>query len=184
MALGGSGLSALPAVGSPVAAFHSDVVIGDNPLDVTFTDDSTNTPTSWAWDFGDGSVATTQNPMHTYASVGFFTVTLRATNADGSSSIQKKGLIHVGEKPTAAFSGTPLVGSDPTDVVFTDESLNTPTSWHWEKNDGGGWVDFAGTPTVQNPTESFALGTWSVRLTATNAFGSDTHTETDYIVIS
>lgn len=84
--------------------------------------------------------------------------------------------------PAADFTGTPLSGTTPLSVTFTDASTNTPTSWLWEKNSGSGWVNFAGTPAVQNPTESFAVGTWSVRLTATNAGGSDTKTRTNYVV--
>lgn len=84
--------------------------------------------------------------------------------------------------PVAAFSGTPLTGAAPLSVVFTDASTNTPTSWLWEKNSGSGWVNFASTPTVQNPTEVFAEGTWDVRLTATNAGGSDGETKLDYVV--
>lgn len=83
--------------------------------------------------------------------------------------------------PVAAFSGDPLTGYNPQDVDFTDESTNTPTSWSWETNDGGGWVERS---TVQNPTIEFGTGTHSVRLTATNAGGNDTETKTDYIIIS
>lgn len=43
--------------------------------DVTFTDLSQGA-TSWVWDFGDGDSSTLQNPVHTYASVGEYTVTL------------------------------------------------------------------------------------------------------------
>ena len=32
-----------------------------------FTDQSTNSPTQWAWDFDDGTTSTQQNPTHTYA---------------------------------------------------------------------------------------------------------------------
>jgi PKD repeat protein len=84
--------------------------------------------------------------------------------------------------PVADFSGTPTSGTAPLSVAFTDLSTNTPTSWLWEKNDGSGWSNFDTTPTAQNPTEDFAAGTWSVRLTATNAAGSDTETKTDYVV--
>lgn len=90
----------------------------------------------------------------------------------------------VATPPVAAFSGTPLSGTAPLSVAFTDASTETPTEWDWEKNDGSGWVPFAGTPTTQNPTEVFTSGTWSVRLTATNAGGSDTETKTDYISVS
>jgi hypothetical protein len=84
--------------------------------------------------------------------------------------------------PVADFSGTPLSGTAPLSVAFTDSSTNTPTSWLWEKNDGSGWVAFTSGSTSQNPTESFTAGTWSVRLTATNAAGSDTKTRTNYVV--
>jgi len=65
----------------PVARFNYSAV----GLAVTFTDSSTNGPTSWAWDFGDGSVDTTKNPTHTYNGRGFFVVSLTATNSDGTS---------------------------------------------------------------------------------------------------
>ena len=81
----------------------------------------------------------------------------------------------------ADFSGTPLSGNSPLSVTFTDLSTNTPTGWAWEKNDGGGWAAFSGTPTAQNPTESFGDGTWSVRLAASNAGGSDSETKADYV---
>jgi len=43
-------------------------------------------PTSWLWDFGDGSTSTEQNPVHTYESEGSFTVKLTATNSAGSDT--------------------------------------------------------------------------------------------------
>jgi PKD repeat protein len=82
--------------------------------------------------------------------------------------------------PGADFSATPLTGTTPLSVTFTDESTGTPTSWLWERNDGSGWATFS---TSQSPTASFTAGTWSVRLTATNANGSNTLSQTDYIVV-
>jgi hypothetical protein len=86
----------------------------------------------------------------------------------------------VAAAPTADFTGTPLTGTTPLSVTFTDASTDTPTSWLWERNNGSGWATFS---TSQNPTASFTQGTWSVRLTATNADGSDTLTRADYIVV-
>jgi hypothetical protein len=83
--------------------------------------------------------------------------------------------------PTADFSGTPLTGTTPLSVTFTDASTDSPTSWLWERDNGSGWATFS---TSQNPTASFTAGTWSVRLTATNSNGSDTLTRTDYIAVS
>lgn len=66
---------------APVANFTRVV----NGLGVDFKDLSSNNPTSWAWNFGDGTTSTDQNPSHTYSADGFFNVTLTATNGDGSS---------------------------------------------------------------------------------------------------
>ncbi len=51
-------------------------------LSYAFSDQSTNGDT-YAWDFGDGSTSTDQNPNHTYAITGNYTVCLTTTSADG-----------------------------------------------------------------------------------------------------
>uniref|UniRef100_UPI000B16127B PKD domain-containing protein n=1 Tax=Methanosarcina barkeri TaxID=2208 RepID=UPI000B16127B len=58
-------------------------------------------PTSWLWDFGDGTNSTEQNPLHTYNEVGNYTVNLKVTNAAGSNSSQLADLIKVTEPPTS-----------------------------------------------------------------------------------
>ncbi|PKP46190.1 MAG: hypothetical protein CVT95_07335, partial [Bacteroidetes bacterium HGW-Bacteroidetes-12] len=71
---------------APIAAF----TFSPNPScsgTVCFIDQSQNAPTSWAWNFGDASSSTQQNPCHTYASDGVYNVTLIATNANGSDTI-------------------------------------------------------------------------------------------------
>ncbi|PAV03283.1 chitobiase/beta-hexosaminidase C-terminal domain-containing protein [Methanobacterium bryantii] len=57
---------------------------------VSFTDNSTNIPTSWNWSFGDGATSTEQNPTHTYSKSGKYTVTLTVTNADGVQDTTSK----------------------------------------------------------------------------------------------
>lgn len=63
------------------AQFTAVPTSGLAPLSVRFTDTSIGSPTSWNWDFGDGGTSTTQNPTHTYATAGAFTVTLTVSNA-------------------------------------------------------------------------------------------------------
>ena len=53
---------------------------------VCFTDLSTNIPTGWFWDFGDGNTSLQQNPCHTYAADGTYSISLTATNAFGSDN--------------------------------------------------------------------------------------------------
>jgi PKD repeat protein len=74
---------------APVANFTATVTNGN--LSVSFTDTSTNHPTSWMWDFGDpasGSAnhSTVENPAHTFSAPGTYIVTLTAANAIGSGS--------------------------------------------------------------------------------------------------
>ncbi|MDU0372867.1 GEVED domain-containing protein [Hymenobacter endophyticus] len=70
----------------PVADFTSNYVPGSCQTTVQFTDQSQNLPTSWRWNFGDGTTSTLQNPSHTYTAVGNYQVTLTATNAYGTNS--------------------------------------------------------------------------------------------------
>ena len=54
-----------------------------NTLTVNFTDTSSGA-TSWSWDFGDGTTSTLQNPSHTYATAGNYTVALYIENSNKS----------------------------------------------------------------------------------------------------
>lgn len=71
----------------PVANFSGTPTMGVVPMLTQFTDLTLNTPTSWLWDFGDGSTSTSQNPSHNYVTSGIYNVTLTATNATGSNSV-------------------------------------------------------------------------------------------------
>ena len=179
----GAALSAAgPNNNPPVAAFTGSPTSGDINLNVSFTDQSTNSPTSWSWNFGDGGSSTAQNPSHTYTVAGTYTVTLTATNAFGSDGVTKVNYITATQPsnnpPVADFSGTPTSGDAPLNVNFTDLSTNAPTSWSWSFGDGG-------SSTAQNPSHTYnSAGTYNVSLTATNAFGNDTKTVNGYITVS
>jgi PKD repeat protein len=75
-----------PAAVVPTASFGASVTGGQAPLPVQFQDTSSGSPTSWAWDFGDGATAATQHPSHTFSAAGSYTVRLVAANAAGSSA--------------------------------------------------------------------------------------------------
>ncbi|PCJ79766.1 MAG: hypothetical protein COA57_15385, partial [Flavobacteriales bacterium] len=65
-------------------------------------------------------------------------------------------------------------------VNFTDLSINVPTAWSWDLT--------GGTPTSstqQNPSVVYnTLGTYPVKLVASNSFGSDSLTKTNYINVT
>ncbi len=109
---------------------------------VTFTDVSANTPTSWAWDFGDGATSTIQNPSHTYTTTGQFTVTLIATNAFGANTEIKNNYINVnlsGNSPVAN-SCTPTTGDGTLGFGITNVTFNTINKN--SVNASEGYVDF------------------------------------------
>ena len=83
----------------PVANFTADAtsVYVDDP--VQFTDLSTNSPTDWRWDFGDGNGSTVQNPSHSYATANTYTVSLIAINDYGSDTLIQQNYITVSEVP-------------------------------------------------------------------------------------
>jgi subtilisin family serine protease len=89
---------------APVAQFAATPTTGVAPLAVVFADQSTNSPTSWSWAFGDGGTSAVQNPSHTYAVVGTYTVTLTATNAAGSDGETKTGYITVTTAPVGTWT--------------------------------------------------------------------------------
>ncbi len=82
-------------VSAPEASFTATPLEGNPPLTVTFTDQSSNAPTSWQWDFGDGATSTEQHPVHEYMAVGDYTVTLTVGNSYGTGTETKEAYIHV-----------------------------------------------------------------------------------------
>ncbi|MCK4414008.1 MAG: PKD domain-containing protein, partial [Candidatus Eisenbacteria sp.] len=175
------GTPGAPPDNPPVAEFSATPTAGTVSLAVAFTDLSTNSPTSWAWIFGDGGTSSQCDPSHVYQEPGTYTVSLRATNADGSDTETKLDLITVepgAVAPLAEFSGTPTSGSTPLTAAFTDLSTNSPTSWAWIFGDGG-------TSSDPHPSHTYeAAGSYDVSLTVANAHGSDTETKLTYITVT
>jgi PKD repeat protein len=80
--------------------------------------------------------------------------------------------------PMAEFSGSPTSGTVPLTVTFTDLSTGNPDTWDWTFGDGG-------TSTAQHPVYEYtALGKYTVTLTVTNAYGTDSETKIDYITVT
>ena len=75
-----------PASPPPTAAFSATPRSGSVPLAVQFTDQSTGSPATWSWSFGDGGSSTQRNPSHLYLSPGSYTVSLTVSNIAGSDT--------------------------------------------------------------------------------------------------
>jgi PKD repeat protein len=160
----------IPA-GAPDAEFSASTLTACPNTAITFTDATTNTPTSWAWTFTPSTVtyvggtnASSQNPQVEFNAAGTYTVNLAATNAVITNNENKINYITINPISAAGFT---FVDGPGTQVTFTDVSTNA-TSWAWDFGDGN-------TSTQQSPTHTYATsGSYTACLIATNACGSDT----------
>jgi PKD repeat protein len=164
----------------PVADFSADPTSGVAPLTVQFTDLSTGNPTSWDWDFGDGTGSSMeQNPTYEYTNPGEYTVSLTVSNDQGSDTEIKGAYITVNYPPPVAdFVGSPTMGCAPLTVGFTDLSTGEITERWWNFGDGG-FGDLG------NPYYTYyEPGTYTVSLQVIGPGGSDTEVKEDYIHVS
>lgn len=88
--------------------------------------------------------------------------------------------------PVAVFSATPVIGGPaPLSVSFTDAStpVGNIDTWKWEYRITGSttWTEFS---TEQSPSFDFNAGYYDIRLTVSNAAGSDDETKTKFIAVS
>ncbi len=164
---------------TPQALFTATPLVGHNPLTVTFTNQSQGNVTNWQWDFGDGGSSAAKNPTHVYNSLGEFTVSLVATGPDGADSFTRTNYINVTTAVLVAnFQATPLAGTAPLTVTFTDGSLGTINTWAWDFGDGG-------SSSLQNPSHVYsATGVYPVSLTITGPDGSNTLTISNLINVA
>jgi PKD repeat protein len=147
---------------------------------VTFTDQSTGSPTIWNWTFPGGSPgnSASQNPIVTYNTPGIYDVTLTVGNGSTNNTLTKTAYI------TSAGINTDFYGSITTvavgnTVAFMDNTNCNPVSWNWSFPGG-----IPVTSTEQNPVVTYnTLGTYSVSLEAVNASGSDVEVKSDYISV-
>ncbi|MBL4715150.1 MAG: PKD domain-containing protein, partial [Bacteroidia bacterium] len=72
---------------SPVANFDYST----SDFTVTFTDLSTNAAT-WLWDYGDGNIASLQNPEYTYSAEGIYSVKLTVTASNGCKNASSQSI--------------------------------------------------------------------------------------------
>lgn len=125
-------ITATAAAVAPVANFSASPTSGTAPLTVQFTDTSTGTVTAWSWDFGDGTtLSTQQNPSHTYATTGTYTVKLTTTNSAGSNAKTQKDYITVSSNTGTGGSSAGKFQQDsvaPNLVVMEAEHFNGNTA--------------------------------------------------------
>jgi len=150
-----------------------------NGLTCSFTSTSSDpdgTITAYNWTFGDGTSSTAQNPTHSYAATGSYTVALTVTDNQGAtgSTSQTVTVTRPNQPPTASFT----YSCNGLNCAFTSTSTDpdgTIVSYNWTFGDGT-------SATAQNPSHSYAAaGSYTVALTVTDnqgATGSTSQTVT------
>jgi len=163
----------------PVANFTGTPVSGMAPLTVQFNDTSTNSPTGWAWDFGDNNStnSTEKDPIHTYFSAGIYTVNLTVKNPSGSNSLARINYITAKILPRSLKSKAGIFQNGiwsldyNGNVSWDDSVIDRQYSWGWSASmpvmgdwngDGkteigvyyGGqwWLDYNGNGVWDGPT--------------------------------
>jgi hypothetical protein len=123
LATEGSGLwiFQFPYAPAPTAGFYATPTVGEGPLTVDFWDESLYSPTSWSWDFGDGSTSSLQNPTHVYAHVTnptSYTVQLIVSNSVGTSTAIYTNYITVNPSSPPNYTSLPSL------KLFNNQSIN------------------------------------------------------------
>ena len=160
---------------NPVAAFETpqQACVG---IPFSPANNSCNGET-FLWDFGNGQTSTEENPSFQYDAPGNYTITLNVTNACNTETTTRN--IEVVPPPEALFSYTPTAPEDlcnPATVTFTNETVVGNTTWAIIPNDTLAWRF---TDTTMNFSSRdirvrfIQPGTYTVRLTATNACPED-----------
>jgi len=151
----------LPVI--PVSNFTASPTAGTAPLFVSFTDTSTGSPTSWAWNFssvsGGEGVSNDQNPSHTYEYPGTYNVSLTATNSEGSSTAYKNILVNTtSTEPGISFEYVPHEGVPPLTVQFNDTSTIDRLGWDWKFGDNVSFFGYSHGGDIYTCSEEDAYG--------------------------
>jgi PKD repeat protein len=132
---------------------------------------------SYSWTFGDATSSTLQNPSHTYATGGTYTVTLTVTDPQGATNATSKS-VTVNRPPTVN------AGPDETAVTgllyslsasYSDPDGNGPWSYTIDWGDGStstGSRTSQGTFTVGHTYIIVLPRDFTIRVTVTDAAGA------------
>lgn len=123
---------------SPNATFSMTV----DGLTITLDNTSTNAD-SYLWDFGDGSTSTEEDPTHTYATGGIYSVKLTATNANGTGEATQVAFVSDVTITDALLQGDPWKVRLAANSVFVGPTLGSPDWWQVplaDMQEGGAWA--------------------------------------------
>ena len=124
---------------------------------------------SYYWEFGDGNSSTVENPTHTYADTGIYTIKLVINRGQAcADSAFSKLKVYPGFFPGFTFAG--ICVNKPTQFTDTTRTAyGTVNTWRW---DFGDQTTNADTSRLQNPQYTYGqTGTKNVRFIVTSSKG-------------
>ena len=169
------------AQAKPDAMFTTsgDAAVGKRVSFTNATTPSEGCSYEWSMPGSTQETATTINAATSYEKPGTYTVTLKATNAAGTSTYSAD-IIVSSQIPTPAFDVTPNVIVKGQKTTLKDESINQPSGWNWTISNASHHLTYSGqTAEVMLPDP----GVYNVTLEASNALGSKSLTTSRAIVV-
>jgi PKD repeat protein len=166
-----------PQVPPPVASFLPDTPIeADAPVTVQFESTSTGDIDAYFWDFGDGQNSILQNPLHTFAEPGEYTVRLTVSGDGGQDTAEiTVSAVAPEDAPEASFEiEGESSGRAPFTATFRNTSQGEVDSVLWDFGDGT--TSDRAEDTITH--EYTGPGTYTVTLTVGNGDLFDTATGT------
>jgi PKD repeat protein len=149
----------------PQVAFTSNIQSTCNLTDIFNFSSNITGATAWNWNFGDFTTSSQQNPSHSYAASGTYTVSLIATNVNGCvDTASYVNYINIGSTLVPSFTISDTGGCAPFPVNF-DCTVANATSWSWNFGDSN-------TSLQEDPSHTYsAPGNYTVTLTVTTQSG-------------
>jgi PKD repeat protein len=148
--------------------------------DYQFSDTTVGLVASWAWDFGDGSTSTLQNPTHTFASAGTYTVCLVATSpCGGTNSICQTVNACIPATVTAQPQGVTVC--EGTTSTFSVSAIGDGITYQWQVDNGLGFTNISSGPPYSGESTATlsvvagnSLNTYAYRAVITGNCGTAT----------
>ncbi len=130
----------MPAMAQSVTASGAPLS-GVAPLNVAFTATPSaggwTLPLAWAWDFGDGGAAATQNVDYAYGTPGVYMATVTVTDSATPANVRTATVGPITVYMAVTITATPTCGEAYLNVCFSATAGGTaPFSYDWDFGDG------------------------------------------------
>lgn len=174
-----------------INSISTDTLPGTVPTTIGYSADITaGNPSAHTWDwrlqysatgssYSQVDSSTVPEPLFTIDDAGYYRATLTVDNGYYTHGpVTSSATLASGALPSVSFAATTSTTIAPGGSVTFQSTMSGATSYLWEFGDG------TSTSAIQNPTKQYNdAGTYTVKLTGTNEWGSANQTRTDYVSV-